>query len=329
MPLPPQLVPKMCQSGTKEVLKSITKKNQKKKRNKMSSSRNMATYQSLKQLYNDGVSPLRSHYRARDTSIETAVLSGSFTQIRYAIKCSKDKVHCAKVLDEAGINVVVNFPNLTGHYLQYKGELTYEKAVALYLGKAGLGGKAMVTQTRRSSRNAYGIYHLLKETHRAEGEEAVNALQAKLVEDGIPERDILYYNLPQEVKDVLFQPDQEEAHNEVVAFYKAKHPKIDFIIYDFIRNSPDAIGATKKLLEAGIPKRLIGSTALVSVVAGKMSVQELIVLYDFDSPHFCEIMEHMLHNPTTFGHKSASSLAEKMVYYGIDKTTILTGVVSK
>ncbi len=80
---------------------------------------------------------------------------------------------------------------------------------------------------------------------------------------------------------------------------------------------------TKKLLDAGVPKHLIGSTALVSVVSGKMSVHELRVLYDFDSPHFEEIMEYMLHNPPLFGHKTAISLAEKMVYCGIDKETIL------
>jgi hypothetical protein len=179
----------------------------------------MATYQQLKQLHIEGFSPIKGKCRRRDISIETAIcdyrIQGSFYSVRYAIKSNKDKVYVIKALERAKIPIIANFPNLTGHYLQYKGELTYEKAIETYT----------------PWKNKYGIYHLLKETHRLHGDKAVDDLYAKLLEDGIPEEDIIYYNLPTKVKEAVFQQDQEAALAAVIAFYEEGHPKINFIIF--------------------------------------------------------------------------------------------------
>lgn len=267
----------------------------------------MATYQDLKRLHSEGFKVLKTKFYPRDNTLESAIESGSNYKINYAIKCEKDKLKVVKTLLEANIPIS-RYPKLAGYYLQYKGTLNYETVVA--------------------NKNPYEIYVFLKNAQKEFGDDEVDRLYKKFLDDGFKEDEILFYNLPKEIKEILYQKDKNAAIDAVVEYYKNNHPKVNFIIYDFIRNSKNAIFLTEELLKRGIPKELIGSTALVSVVSKKITLQELRVLYDFNFAHFIEIMEYMLENPTLFKYKDALSVAEKMVYAGIDKNTILTGMRS-
>lgn len=272
----------------------------------------VSNYQALQTLYRSGTSAnnlVKDYYKKKNPTRVEKILANykpkDLNALRYALKASTEKLEDVRLLIKHNINIDEH-PSMFGYYLMAENMLTYENVISHY--RKFPGRKANIA-----------MYHLIKEAFNPE------EVYQKLRQDGVDDVDIMYFPLPAEIKNNIFLVDAETGFNYVMKLFKEGYHKIDFVVYDFIRFTEDKVNMAQRFLDEGIPIEFIGRKDMIACLEKKLTVKELKLSYDFNSPYFNSMFRYFIDNHVSFGFKTLEDLLKALVKIGIDKDTILSG----
>ena len=124
----------------------------------------------------------------------------------------------------------------------------------------------------------------------------------------------------------IYDKNPDVGFDTVVNLHEVGYDKLEFVIYDFLRFTPDKVNMAERLLNTGIDRRLIGRQDVLSCIYKKMSVRDLRTAYDFKSPYFDSMIIYMIDNHKDFGYTSVLEITESFVKAGINKNAVKTAM---
>lgn len=274
----------------------------------------MASYKDLQNRYYSGEHPdkiLTARFSPKDYSVERAIdrFDGSHEAINtlhYAVRCTKDKIAVAEALEKRKIDPEI-IPYIYGSVLKVRGEFDYDTILSQYLESDG------------GSKERFAIHAFVRESE--DPEETREAFIA----DGVNPAHILYKQLP----DNVIADIEKHGVNALIKLHKANYPLLDVAIYDYFKSlKSNRIQAFRTLESAGIPKTTIDQTGIAKLLSGRFTFRDIRILYNFKSPYFEEFLEYMIENHFGYGENNVIDLLNKLVRYGIDKETLLSGTIN-